>query len=123
MAGQREGRGGERGRAGGGARIAGPGRGRRSAGPAQNTLRAPPPPRASSWPRPVAFAPPLIPGPQPLGRQWARGSRKGTWPSPRPLRAVALLPAASQRPEEGAMLGRLGKALSVPNEKSPVVAY
>ena len=44
-------------------------------------------------------------------------------PSPRPLRAVALLPAASRPPEEKAMLGRLGKALSVPNEKSPVVAY
>lgn len=73
--GQREGRGGERGRAGGGARTAGPRcrRRRRSAGPAQSTLRAPPPPRARSWPRPMAFAPPLSRGPQPLGRLCARG--------------------------------------------------
>lgn len=87
----------------------------------EHVARPAPAPRAQLAP-PRGLGPAPTRGPQPLGRQCARGSRKGTWPAPRPLRAVALLPAASRRPGK-ARFGRLGKALSVPNEKSPVVAY
>lgn len=86
--------------------------------------------RCAPRPRPARAAGPAPwPSPRPsaegpsLSAACAHVGRKGTWPSPRPLRVVALLPAASRPPEEKAMLGRLGKAFSVPNEKSPVVAY
>ena len=85
--------------------------------------------RPAPSPAPRAAGPAPWPSPRPsaegpsLSAAGAHVGRKGTWPSPRPLRAVALLPAASRPPEEKAMLGRLGKAFSVPNEKSPVVAY
>ena len=84
---RREGRGGDRGRAGGGARPAGPGRGsRRSAGPAQTTLRAPPPPRARNW-RPAPWPSPRPrPWPPPPGASRARGGCEGVCrrpPAPR----------------------------------------